>query len=278
MSIPIQKIIDFIRNIFKDKNNDGLIVVKPTPTDYVIGERTFIVPEIINEPGDWEKYMSKPYESQYVGFDQMNCVSQAGINCLEAQLNFLLKNDLLPKEVDETLEKFLNKDGDVKLSTRFTAKMAGTTINGLTMTAFWNSIRHHGFIPLSAYPDPIGKFNWNEYYKEPPQKVKDLALQVIKLFDIKYEWVVSGNCKSPNLNIIKTALKQAPLHIAGPSCPKDYAGIQRPCGTCQSSHARAIYKIDDYINIFDSYSPYLEKTSLDYPMPWVIKGVINLKG
>ncbi len=278
MTNIIKIIIDFLKSLFKDKNNDGVIIVPKTITDYVVGQNTLIIPEIVVEDGNWMKYLSLPYETQYVGFDMLNCVSQAGINCLEAQLNFMLMNNLLPPSLDYAFEQFFcNKEGYVKISTRFTAKMAGTTKAGLSMTAFWNSVRNHGIVPLSVWPDPVGKFTWTEYYKDPPQKVKDFAKQVVKLFEIKYEWVEPGRCIAPNIAKLKTALKQAPLHVASPSCPKDYAGIQHPCGTCQSDHSRAIYNIGDYIEVLDTYEPYLKKTTLNYITPWVIKGIIKLR-
>lgn len=265
----------------------GILIEAPkSPTDYVIGQNTLIVPEIIVPDGDWLKYLSLPYDPQFNGaIDELNCVSQAGINILEAQLNYMLMNNLLPPEIDYAFEQFFcNAEGYVKLSTRFNAKMAGTTKAGLKMTDFWDSVRSHtnealniGFVPLVAWPDPVGKFTWEEYYAEIPQKVKDFAKQVLRIFDVQYEWVVSGNCGKPVIGTLKQALQHAPLHVGAPSCPRDYAGIQRPCGVCQSSHARAIYAIDDYLEILDTYSPYLRKASLDYTSPYIIKGVIKLK-
>lgn len=281
-------LINFIKSLFRlfRKGNGEVIIEKPKLTDWVIGQNTLIIPEIVVEDGNWLKYLSKPYESQWVGvFDQQNCMTQAGINCLEARLNFLLMNNLLPPEIDYAFEQFFcNKEGYVKLSTRFTAKMAGTTKQGLKIVSFWDSVRSHtdsnlniGFVPLSLWPDPEGKFTWEEYYREIPQKIKDFAKQVLNLFDVKYEWVETGRCQAPIVTKLETALKHAPLHVTAPSCPKDYDGVQRPCGSCQGTHSRTIYNIGDYIDVLDTYDPYLRKTSLNYPQPWIIKGIIKIK-
>ena len=265
----IQSVINLINKLLQKKGE--VIISKPRATDYQMGGKTLIVPVIINEKGDWKEWLSLPFESQYSKEDMSNCVSQAGINAIEAYLNYQVKNKLIPDELIEGLNglKFFNEQGFIKLSTRFTSKMAGTTKQGLQMTAFWDSVRKDGFLPMALWQDPK-TYNWNEYYSEIPQKYKDFAKNLVKIFKIQYEWVVQGNCKT-NTTILKNALMLSPLFVACPSCPRSFDSIQRPCGTCQTTHSRVIYSIDELTNVLDTYPPFLTKTSNDYPAPWVIR-------
>lgn len=242
----------------------------------------------VSMDGDWEPYLSKPYESQSpYGVDELNCTSQSGINAIEAILNYYLKNDLLPKDLSDFLKNpkagWLNKEGYVKLSTRYTAKMAGTTKQGLAMDDFWRSVNRDGIVPLSAYKDPEGQFTWEEYYKPVDAQIKAVGSKAKDLFQFTWKVIENNNWNAPSISKLKEALKESPLHIAGALCPLDYAGIQRPCGKKMYEHARLMYRIDDYIRLLDQYDyqagnppSYLKRLSTDYPVPCVIKIALNI--
>ena len=111
-----------------------------------VGNKFFL--PVLNTDGNWEKYLSQPMESQWAGnFDESNCTTQSGINLIETILNYYLMNNLLPKDIDYAFEQFFcNKEGFVKLSTRYIATMAGTTKKGLNMSDFWLSVNRDGII------------------------------------------------------------------------------------------------------------------------------------
>ena len=262
-------IFQYIMSFFKPKT----YVIAPVVT----GGDIFYVP-VIKMDGNWLPYLSKPYESQYINFDESNCVTQSGINCIEAILNYYLKNNLLPPEVDYAFEQlFCNEQGDVKLSTRFTSTMAGTTKLGLGMDKFWESVNRDGIVPLRNYPDLKGKFTWEDYYKPVPADLIAAGKQSAKIFQFAWKVFKNNQWNAPIIADLKSALAESPIHWAGASCPKDYAGITRPCGARVYQHARTIYAVTDYLEILDQFDPYLRKASLDYPVPCAIKAQLIIK-
>ena len=265
--------------------NRGVIIVKPKKTDYIAGLETGIQYEEVMPSGDWTDFLPSPeYQSGFY-FDTMACVTFSALNCIETQVDFLVKNNKLSQDQIQKLRNwgYLDENGVCNFSDRFTAKMSGTTHQGNTLTNVWDSIRKDGLVPESmwAYPrlqqTPV--FNWDDYYVEIPQNIKDFAKNIFEIFDFKYEWVVIENCGSPDLNLIKTALKQAPLQIASPTCSGwSNNPIITPCGTCQTNHATMIYGITaNCINDFDHYDPFSKYLSLNYTMPYILKGVTLIR-
>lgn len=202
---------------------------------------------------DWSSFLPT-YEFQvgtYVATQA--CVTFSALNAIEIQLK------------QQTGKEF-------NFSDRFTAKMAGTTLKGAQMTDVLYSITHDGWLLEEDWPfdrSNEGKIDWDEYYKEIPQELKDKAKKNLEDADweVKYEWVNMGQC-NPSLISIKHELQQAPLQRAS----------SFGSGLCATEHATVLYKIDDeFIYIFDSYDGGIVKNPLDYPMPWLMKIVVQPK-
>lgn len=259
--------------------NTGVIERKPQPQDWIAGGETGITFEERMPAANWSKYLPS-CEKQKGLFDTMACVSFSALNCVEAQINFLMSAGLIDKAQLKTLKSlgFIGKDGLFNCSDRFTAKMSGTTKNGNYLTAVWDSIRNHGLLPEKDWAFDLSKFDWEYYYTEIPQELKDKAKKILDIMEFSYEYVFPGslNCQRS----IKEHLKQAPLQIAAPVCP-DWSSnnVVPTCGLTRAQHATMIYGFEDkkLFNDFDHYDPFEKQLDWNYPIPYVIKGVATLK-
>lgn len=229
--------------------NTGVIKPKIEKTDWKVGAEGIIYKEVCQ---DWAPFLPT-YEAQigqYVATQA--CVTFSALNCIETQLK----------------QQGIN----INLSDRFTAKMSGTTMNGNTLQAVLDSIRNDGWLLEEDYPfdrSREGLVSWEKYYQEIPQELKDKAKKNLAeaTWQVNYEWVNIGQCQ-PDLEVLKYHLKQAPLQRA-----TSYGS-----GLCNYEHATMIYKIDKTgIYVFDSYEGGMVKNPLTYPMPALMKIVVQSK-
>lgn len=271
-------IIEFILNLVRTligqpKTQNGIILPK------VSGSSEPFVPSVYLENGDWLPYLTKPYETQYTGFDQLNCVTKSGMHVVEAILNYCYKEKKFPlPQMYELIEKggYLNDQGFIDLSERFTAKMAGTTKKGLGMDAFWNSINAHGFVPKKIWPE-ANITDWDTYYAEIPEDVKKAGLLSKEIFQWVWKVELNNSWITPPMNTIKEVLKTSPIHFATCLCNRDSAGVMRYCGQKIYQHAMTLYQIDDYQEILDQYDPFLRKSEAVYPLGCAIKVALKLQ-
>jgi hypothetical protein len=223
--------------------NTGIIIEKKKQDWYTSGETGILYKEIVS---DWTPYLPV-YEAQQTNLIATQaCVSFSCTNVIETQLK--------------------QQGIDINISDRFLAKMSGTTGNGNTLQAVLDSIRNDGWLLEEDYPFVN---NWDEYYQEIPQELKDKAKKNLAdaTWQINYEWVNYGDCR-PNLEALKIQLKQSPLQRIA----------SFGSGLCNTEHATMLYKIDDTgIYIFDSYDGGIKKLPLDYPMPYLMKIVVTPK-
>jgi hypothetical protein len=272
MKIKLLKIIKwFLDLIFLPKS-----FVLPSE---IKGSEELIIPKIDLASGDWTPYLSSPFESQWLsGFDSHACVVFSGIHTIEAMMNYYIREKLWPDILIKAMKDlgYLNEEGWVDISERFSSKMSGLKKNGVSMADFWASVNRDGVLPQKWWPQLKGNYTWEEWMAEIPKPIKDFAKQTTKLFTFPWKFIVLGNCKQADLALLMDALKRSPLHFAGPSCSRNAAGVQVPCGSCASQHARLIYKIDDYFEIENQYAPFLNKAALDMPMPWIVKSSIKV--
>jgi hypothetical protein len=254
--------------------NYGVIIEK-RKTDYIAGKESAIGYEAID--GNWERSLPTK-EPQGFAFDTMSCVTFSATNLIEDTINEKIKLGLISKEATDKMKSwgFFDEQGSFNCSDRFTAKMSGTKTNGNTLQAVWDSIRKDGLVPESVWP--AGGKTWDEYMSEIPQQVKDFAKNILTVLDFQYEWLITGQCGTPDMAKIKEALRQCPLQIAAPVCPADSTGTYQPCGSCITQHATIIYKADgENFWQFDSYDPYSKKLSKHYSMPYILKAVVTEK-
>lgn len=261
------------------ENTGVLIEKRRAETDFIAGEISSVEYKEVNKVGDWLGFLPYGEVQKNKLIDSMACVSYSALNCLEIQMNFFISMSMLPKTHLDFLEK--NNyifNGQVNFSDRYLAKMSGTTHNGNFLKKVADSARHDGILPEKDWGFG-GGFDWNEYYKEIPEELKKKAKEFYKYFEIQYEWVSYNS--SANIDELKKQLKHAPLQIATPVCNWN-DDIIEPCGKTRASHATALACICDdmpspYMDIFDHYIEYKKKFSMDYPIPFAMKIVLNIK-
>lgn len=201
------------------KQNTGLLEGQ-RPTDWLVGAINY---EVRNSSGDWRDFLPTG-EKQKDPAETMACVSFSGLNSLEIQTKH-------------------QTGADINYSDRFTAKMSGTTKQGNYLWAVADSMRLHGVVLQSVYPTPAN-YNWDSYYSEIPQSVKDQAIRL----DIAYEFLPIRQT-SLDKETLAYHLKHAPLQVTVPAPYPNHAVL-------------AIHISGNTVYYFDSYSPFLK--TMDY--------------
>lgn len=265
----------------------------PKPVTHLVESSSGIIQSPIFNPlplknmaSNWMPFNSKPYSEQWTGkFDEDNCITQSAINMIENILNYCIKNPEVWGTGHDTIVnglkelKFINDQGFVQLSIRFSSVMNGTTQLGNTIENVWSSFSKDGFLPLSLYPDPLSGFSRETYYTKPSQDLIDYAKKINTLINIQWkivwDYVKNGSFFPPS-NDIKQWLQDSPLQMVGPSCPRDATGVQISCGSVVCQHGRMINAYDSYYEMLDSYPPYLTKTALNYPIPYLVSCGLNI--
>ena len=192
----------------------------------------------------------------------------------------MLINNLWPADALKFWRKHgYIKDGKFEISERFTAKLSGTTKSGNYFYKVLDSVRNDGVVPESHWPSMdapgVDDFNWDEYYKEISQELKDLGKESLKYFNMMYERIDQGALTK---KIIKRALEHAPVGLALVTCSPWMGGKEILwCNADPGSANHAVLgdgmEEDNYV-IWDSY-PEHEKILLDgYEIPYAVKAVL----
>ena len=243
--------------------NYGLIDKPPRETDYLAGIGNAVAVPVLLEDRNWIPLLSRSEKQHGLYFDTMGCVSFSALNCIEAILNLKIKLGLIHGDDLAWLKEkgYLNDNGKVNFSDRFTAKMSGTTEVGNWLYKVGDSIHNDGLVPESVWPYPRDQITRDEYYKEIPQKIKDLGKEFITRFQINYEWVKGVENFYENL-------KYSPLQItlkawSNPNADGVYPRIEgRPNHAVTKVH-REKYRIveDQYAGV--NNPGYLKKLADD---------------
>lgn len=156
------------------------VIIEKRPTDFVGGTLPY---EVLNPSGDWTAYLPAP-ENQFTHHtDSQACVTFSILNTIETQYKFFTGRE-------------------INFSDRFIAKLSGTTPQGNSVQNVMKAIKTYGLVLESDWPTDF-EFNWDEYYAEIPQSVKDKAIKV----DCAYEFF------SPVESDLLREMKHAPLEI-----------------------------------------------------------------
>ena len=265
--------------------NSGVLVRPPEPSDFIVGAENEIAAAARLETGDWRPFLGTDEQQISLYFDTMACVTFSATNCVEAQVNWMVANGLIPEATLNELKEmgYFDEKGKFNCSDRFTAKMSGTTRRGNYLTAVWDSIRNDGLLPEKdwAYPreqrTPV--FDWDDYYKEIPQELKDKAKKLSKtggIFDIAYQWLVPGD--GANQTNFSKWLKAAPIQLATAVCPPwNTSEVVQGCSLAVG-HATMMFSAKDaWYDIEDHYKPFQKRLALNYPIPNALQGIVSLK-
>lgn len=230
--------------------NYGFISDELIPEDLIFGSNDRVVHTIDVPDLNWLPYFSKG-ELQNVPFETMGCVSFSALNMLEGVMNYQLRNNLLSEGNVAwlTAKGYLNADGDMDCSDRFTVAISGTTSRGNTGRKVMNAIRKYGVVPEKLYP--WGGATADEY-RDPsriPQSVKDVGKEFVERFDFLYEVV------NANGNRFTSALRHCPVEVFIPTgCPIT-SGVEQACGN-EVNHAVTMVDNTDprgHYPLFDHY-------------------------
>lgn len=277
--------------------NTGVIEVAPKSTDWFSSGETGIASAVRLVSGDWRPYLppgewQKDMPVGIDGFETDACVSFSANDFLETLGDWYIKNNIAPFTPENVQwlkdNGYFNPDGTLNFSDRFTAKISGTTTNGNSLPAVWDSIHKNGLVPESAWPMPLSELkadtnnngqttaNWNIYYAAVPDSVVQLGLQFKARFTVNYEWVFSPSSPATNASIAE-ALKIAPLQIATAVCwPWNTSDIIKGCGA-GTQHATLLSCIDTTAMYdLDHYVPFQKRLGLDYNITYAMRGTFNV--
>lgn len=260
--------------------NTGYIPDEVVPEDYIAGGITGVTYEEIETSGDWLKDLPTNERQSNDREDYMNCVTQAGHNSLETQLNCQMRQSKIPLGLINwcKAQGYLDENDHWNFNDCFTAKMINTTDNGAQMKQFWDGVRHNGLLPEMNWHHTIDNLPWDKYYEPIPQPLKDKALSFLRFFEIQYEWVNAGDIIFSNYETIAKHIKQAPMHIATAVCSgwNGYGVI--PACNWAVQHATMAYNVlSNETDIYDTYVPFLKRLDAKYLIPYMLKGIIKAK-
>ena len=201
----------------------------------------------------WTDYLAEPEIQKYQTFDTMSCTTQAVLNSLEAQFNYLLENKKLNKEWLQ--EKGYIKNGKVQFSKRYIAKLSGTTHKGNWIRKVNEAVLKYGLVPEILY-DYKHADAWNEYYKKIEPTLKEIGEEFLKHFDIAVSWKLKQDFKD-----FEEELKKSPGAVVVYAWRKRNGVYYKP-NNKTTNHAVSLIdlKEDNYI-IKDSYSPFVKEVN-----------------
>lgn len=226
--------------------NTGLILKNPRPQDWRFGSISAIADKIIVSDGQWLRFAPTHEKQLSRHFDTMACVTFSALNCLE----------MLWKQ---------QYGDEMNWSDRYIAKLSDTTRRGNWLYRVADTIRSFGLIPESNYPYPRTQdgFDWDDYYVDISDDLKNLGKVFLNKVEVNYEWVNISNIEDR-----KKALQRSPLQVTGL-----YASMQNADenGIIQnrdyrSNHAFVLVGYDDlrYWYILDTYNNQIKKIAWDY--------------
>lgn len=212
------------------------------PKDWRMGGLSGATKTIINESGDYTKFLPEVEYQVGVYFDTMACVTFSALNCLETIANV--------------------KGISWNKSDRFTAKMSGTGVKGNYLRNVAESIRTEGVVDEEDWPFPRKQrspvYGWGDYYSEIPDTVRSEGLKWLQDWSIEWEWI--------RMDQIKEALKYGPIQVTVKAWPKPLKnGLYNDGGSKYRNHAVMLIRAtDEYYEIFDHYTKSKKKLVPDY--------------
>lgn len=277
--------------MIKPGQNTGFIAVEPKPGDFLAGGETGILNMPVLLSCDWRPFLPTNVwqlmiKSNGVSIGDTNaCVSFAAKQDVETQLNFQIKNNRLSSDNLVWLHDngYIDANGSVLLSARFTAKMSGTTPSlGNSLPNVWASLANDGAVPESVWPMPnfdsvnTEQEGWKRYYAEVPQSIINLGQQFKARFPVLYEWLIYPAAPAAGKAVLAD-LAVAPLEIATAVCSG--WNTDDPIQACGpgTQHATMLTFVEnngDY-DILDHYNPFQKQFAPAYNITYGMRGVVG---
>lgn len=253
---------------------------------------TSIQYEVRLPSGDWSPYFGKYQNQKWGQWDSDSCWCLSAINCAEDQLEWLRKNGMFSQDALDffSLHGYIDADGDFSLSERFIEVMSGIKDAGNNQMDAWILMQSVGCIPrpmLTYSAQRASLFSTqqgfvNDYFdpRVITDEMKALGKQFLYYVKIERQWIGTP-WKTPTIEIIKAALKQAPVQIGIP-VPRNISLYNTSAlisydGKVSADHAVELYALspNGQYEFFDQYVPNLKILSSDYYLPFVSQGILS---
>jgi hypothetical protein len=237
------------------------VLLGTRPTDFLFSGVNGVPKKTLFPDGNSIPYFSPGHLQKKGKLETLSCVSESGTNIEEAIMNRQIELGMISKENLKWLanNEYLDENGKMKISPRFTAKKSGTGKSGNYQFRVHDSLRNDGVVPEVLWPFIEG-MEWDEFYAEIPQELTDLGLEFKRRFTLYVERV------DYDLALAKT---YSPLHIVLYAWNGTKDGIYYKVEGGFNHAVADGNSQTNYQEIFDSYSdydndPFVKKLSLDY--------------
>lgn len=207
-------------------------------------------------------------EHQYTSYtDPWSCVPSSIMTELARLLNWKAKTD---PEILEIHRKFgcVDANGNINFSQRFAAWMCGIRKSGVgtSYEACLDAIRKSGVVGESVWP-ATDNMTEAEYFTEPTEEVKKLALEWLEWFQFNYENVKRDLMKSYSTaeQILEAAQHGTVVYCCDGDYQKTSDGLIGQQGRVLNyNHSVGHKSKPSYYNVIDSYEPFEKKFIPDY--------------
>jgi hypothetical protein len=260
----------------QEEINHGVLIAEPKPEDYIAGENSPLIENPINESADNRPYKPGNEKQSGLGGDKMTCVTASSGGCIETTIKMQIVLGLLKPGQKDFLDrwKFIDEEGNIRISTRWAAIQNGTTENGNYAAVVAQWWRDNGFIPEWMLPNDQ-TLSREQYFNKDclTDEMKKCADESKEFFRINYEWVTGDDSN------LKKALTRGSVQILTSVCSGWNNGEQVPVPGCglPVQHATELLFVDEagIKHIFDTYDPFNKKLALDYNIPYRMLYLIN---
>jgi len=230
------------------KEGHGFQPDKLKPENYCFGGLQVPL-EIIQEDGQWSKYLPEPEFQLRNNFESYNCVTYGTLNCLE----ILLKRQY---------------GGEYNKSERYVGVMSWTSKYGNNPQKVIETIRKEsGLIDEEYLPFHNEINNWNEYYSPDPmvEKYIKIGKKWLSKYIIKHEWVLNDDYTGKKQETLKDALKYSPIGISVYAWKINDIGLYTKDNEPDNHWVTLYgYREGEYWKVFDHYNDTYKKLVWNY--------------
>jgi hypothetical protein len=224
-----------------NEEKKGFIAPEITADQYIFGAGNVPL-KVIQEDGNWGPILPIEENQNIRNIETYNCTAFGTTNAIELLMYKL------------TGQRFNYSD-------RFVGLMAGTKNPGNDPHKVAEAIRKYGLIPEEMMPfgDDINTideyYSWKGVDKEACLRA---GREWLATYEFKHEWTFTpGMPILEQINNMKVALKGSPQGVAVYAWASDARDVYYSLGS--PNHWTTIYNVEQFIEIFDSYTPFRKK-------------------